>query len=189
MTNETVCTPDPNAEFLLELREAGADVAACYQCGRCSAGCPAAEYFDFKPMQAVRMCCYGQEEKLLASRTIWVCAACETCTTRCPNGIDIARLMDVLRSRAIAAKQGSQEPKVLAFHKAFLNSIRSHGRVFEIGMIASYKVRSGDFFTDMGLGLQMFKRNKLKFFPVRIKGTREVKDLFKHKEKKGESKP
>lgn len=184
MTNETVCIPEPKTEFLLELREAGADVTACYQCGRCSAGCPAAEYFDFKPMQVVRMCCYGQEEKLLASRTIWVCAACETCTARCPNNIDIARVMDVLRSRAIATHQGPQEPRVLAFHKSFLNSIRAHGRVFEIGMIAGYKFRSGDLFTDMGLGLQMFKRNKLKFFPVRIKGTQEVKALFKGKKKK-----
>ena len=179
MTEETISIPEPNSEFLTELRDAGADVTACYQCGRCSAGCPAEEYFDYKPMQVVRMCCYGQEETLLASRTIWVCAACETCTTRCPNGIDIARLMDVLRSRAIAQKQGAQEPKILAFHKAFLNSIRAHGRVFEMGMIAGYKLRSGDFFTDMGLGLQMMKRNKIKFFPTRIKGTREVKALFR----------
>lgn len=184
MTQETIRIPEPKEAFLEQLREAGADVTACYQCGRCSAGCPAAEYFDFKPMQVVRMCCYGQEDSLLTSRTIWVCAACETCTTRCPNGIDIARLMDVLRGRAAARKQGNQEPKVLAFHRAFLNSIRAHGRVFEMGMIAGYKLRSGDFFTDMGLGLQMVKRNKIKFYPVRIQGRKEVKALFKKGKRK-----
>jgi len=87
--------------------------------------------------------------------------------------------MDELRARAVARKQGAQEPRVLAFHKAFLNSIRAHGRVFEMGMIAGYKLRSGDFFTDMGLGLQMMKRNKIKFTPVRIQGRKEVKALFK----------
>ncbi len=180
---QTIQVPETESPFLGELRRAGADVTACYQCGRCSAGCPAAEYFDVKPMQAVRMCCYGQEETLLTSRTIWVCAACETCTTRCPNGIDIAGMMDLLRSRALAAKKGSQEPAVRAFHKAFLNSIRAHGRVFEVGMIANYKMRSGDFFSDMGLGLRMFRRRKLKLAPTRIQGRKEVRALFKKKRK------
>ena len=181
MSQETIQIPETASGFLEELRQAGADVTACFQCGRCSAGCPAADYFDVQPMQAVRMCCYGQEEKLLSSKTIWVCAACETCTTRCPNGIDIARMMDLLRSRAFAAKKGTREPAVVAFHRAFLNSIRTHGRVFEVGMIANYKMRSGDFFSDIGLGLQMIRRNKLKFLPSRIQGTGEVKALFKKK--------
>jgi len=181
MPEETIQVPEEQTDFLLKLREAGADVTACYQCGRCSSGCPAADYFDVKPMQAVRMCSYGQEEALLACRTIWVCAACETCTTRCPNGIDIARMMDLLRSRALAGKKGSQEPHVLAFHKAFLNSIRAHGRVFEMGMIANYKMRSADFFSDMGLGLRMLMRNKLKFVPTRIQGTGDVRAMFRKK--------
>lgn len=176
---QTIQVPETPSAFLGELRRAGADVTACYQCGRCSAGCPAAEYFDVKPMQAVRMCCYGQEEALLASRTIWVCAACETCTTRCPNGIDIARMMDLLRNRALALKQGAQEPAVRAFHKAFLRSVRAHGRVFEVGMIANYKVRSGDFFSDMGLGLRMFLRRKLRLAPARIRDRKEVRAMFK----------
>jgi len=175
---DTIRVPETPSPFLGELRRAGADVAACYQCGRCSAGCPAVDFFDIKPMEAVRLCGYGQEEALLTCRTIWVCAACETCTTRCPNGIDIARMMDLLRSRALAAHKGSQEPGVRAFHKAFLNSIRAHGRVFEVGMIANYKVRSGDFFSDMGLGFRMFLRRKLKLAPTRIQGRKEVRALF-----------
>jgi len=183
MNQEAIQAPETASGFLEELRRAGADVTACYQCGRCSAGCPAADSFDVKPMQAVRMCCYGQEEKLLTTRTIWVCAACETCTTRCPNGIDIARMMDLLRSRALAAGKGTREPAVIAFHRAFLRSIRAHGRVFEMGMIANYKLRSGDLFGDMGLGLQMLRRNKLKFFPSRIQGVSEVKALFRKKKR------
>lgn len=167
--------------LLQELREAGADVTACYQCGRCSAGCPLAEFFDFKPMQVVRMCCYGQEEELLGSRSIWICASCETCTTRCPNGIDIARLMDVLRSRALQGRKKAAEPRVPAFHRAFLNSIRLNGRVHELGMIAEFKLRTRDFLGDAGLGLQMLRRGKLAFLPDRIRGAREVRKLFRKK--------
>jgi heterodisulfide reductase subunit C len=68
----------------------GIDVHACFQCGRCSAGCPVADYFDLQVMEVVRLASYGMEDILLGSRTIWLCAACETCATRCPNEIEIA---------------------------------------------------------------------------------------------------
>jgi len=170
-------------ELLRELQAAGVEATACYQCGRCSAGCPLAEFFDLKPMQVVRLCCYGQEARALDSHTIWLCASCETCTTRCPNGIDIARLMDVLRGRALRERGLAREAGIKAFHKSFLNSIRRHGRVFEVGMIAGYKLRSGDLFGDTGLGLQMLKRGKLSLLPTRIKGTRAVRGMFRRPQK------
>ena len=178
---EQLTVPQVREDLIEELRAADADVTACYQCGRCSAGCPVAEFFDLKPMQVVRLCCYGQEDLLMESRTIWLCASCETCTTRCPNGIDIARMMDVLRSRSLGRRQKGTEPKITAFHKSFLGSIRNHGRVFEMGMLTGYMLRSGDLFSRLGLGLEMFKRGKIKFLPERIKGTGEVRAMFKRK--------
>ncbi len=180
---EKTYEPAANDDLIKALEHAGADVTACYQCGRCSAGCPVSEFFDYKPLQVVRMCCYGLEEPLLRSRTIWLCASCETCTTRCPNGIDIAGMMDVLRSRGLASKQRAREPKILAFHKSFLNSIRHHGRIFEVGMIAGYKFRTGDLFSDLGMGFQMIKRGKIKFAPHRIQETKEVRSLFRRKKR------
>ncbi|NLI97074.1 4Fe-4S dicluster domain-containing protein [bacterium] len=73
------------------------DVFACYQCGRCSGDCPSINLMDILPNQAIRLTQLGEIDRLLASKTIWVCASCFTCTSRCPKGIDIARVLEVLR--------------------------------------------------------------------------------------------
>jgi heterodisulfide reductase subunit C2 len=177
-------TPDSACpELQQDLREAGIDVQACYQCGRCSAGCPVSPFFDLLPMQVVRLSAYGFEEELLSSSTIWLCASCETCTTRCPNGIDIARLMDALRQRAIRQNLKPAEKRIAAFHKSFLRSVRRWGRTYEVGMLAAYKSRSGDLFSDLGLGWQMLRRGKLHLLPRKIKGRKKVKAMFKKRGK------
>ncbi len=174
--------PRQGGETLPEaLGREGLEVKACYQCGRCSAGCPVSAFFDLLPMQVVRMCACGREGPLLSSRTIWLCASCETCTTRCPNGVDIAGVMDLLRQRALAAGIKLRQPRVAAFHRSFLRSVRRWGRTFEAGMLGAYKMRSGDFFGDLGLGLAMLRRGKLRFLPRRIRGRRAVRNLFRRK--------
>jgi heterodisulfide reductase subunit C len=131
----------------------------------------------------VRLAAYGQEDKLLRSHTIWLCAACETCATRCPNEIEIAGLMDVLRELALRRGIAPSEPRIPLFHQSFLGSIRSWGRAWEIGMIGNYKIRSGDLAGDMRLGLQMFLKGKLKLMPHSIKGKSEIREIFSGKGK------
>jgi len=79
----------------------GQDVLSCYQCGECSAGCPAAGAMDLLPSQVIRLVQLGLVEEALASRTIWFCAACLTCASRCPKGVDLARVMEALREVAL----------------------------------------------------------------------------------------
>lgn len=178
MNNDWLEPGERNEKLLGKLAGMEIDVQACYQCGRCSAGCPVGEFFDLPVMEVVRLAAYGQEQPLLASATIWLCAACETCATRCPNGIDIAGLMDVLRSLALKKGLAPAEPRIAALHRSFLGSIRHWGRAYEIGMIVGYKMRSGDLFGDMKLGLQMFGKGKLKLLPDGIKGRDEVGRIF-----------
>ncbi len=75
----------------------GENVYACYQCGRCSAGCPMASEMDILPNQIIRLVQMGLAEDVLRSKTLFLCASCFTCQSRCPKGIDLARVMEAVR--------------------------------------------------------------------------------------------
>ena len=93
--------------FVRQIEEiSGQDLLACNQCGKCSAGCPVVAAMDLLPSQAIRLAQLGLEDVLRAN-TIWVCASCLTCVTRCPKGVDLPRLMEALRQ--IALRQGAAE--------------------------------------------------------------------------------
>ena len=90
---------DIDNDFVKKVEElSGENLATCYQCGRCSAGCPSSVEMDILPSQAIRFAQLGQKEELFKSRTMWYCAACLTCDSRCPKGIDISRIMEALRT-------------------------------------------------------------------------------------------
>jgi len=80
----------------------GQKLMACYQCGKCSAGCPMAAYMDVLPNQMIRMAQLGMQEQLLAADAIWMCVSCLTCNSRCPKDIRIAEVIEALRKTALA---------------------------------------------------------------------------------------
>lgn len=186
MQNMNISPAKGNRKFLKKLQSRSISVQTCYQCGRCSAGCPVADFFDLQPMEVVRLASYGMEEQLLTCSTIWLCASCDTCATRCPNSIDITGLMDVLRELALRKGVTPAVPQVPAFHLSFMESVKRWGRTYEIGMIGAYKLRSGDFMGDMKLGLAMFMKGKLSLTPHSIEGKPEIRDIFAGKGKEYE---
>ena len=94
--------------FVTQVEEiSGQDLLACNQCGKCSAGCPVVAAMDVLPSQVIRMAQLGMEGEALGSSTIWICASCLTCVTRCPKGVDLPRLMEALRQ--IALRRGVAE--------------------------------------------------------------------------------
>jgi heterodisulfide reductase subunit C len=187
MQPESLIIPDHT--WLAEVeKSSGIAVSACYQCKKCSSGCPVTFAMDYLPNQILHMIQMGLKEEVLRSTTIWVCASCETCTTRCPNDIDIAKIMDAMRMASLKSGLATGEKRVPIFHEAFLSSIKSKGRVYELGMIGQYTLKSGDaaaklkngsLMEEAKLGWQMFKKGKLKLFPQKIKRTGEIKRLFK----------
>ena len=183
--NETTAIR-PAAGFLATVeRLSGERVSRCYQCRKCTNGCPLSFAMDLLPNQVMRSVQLGLEDDVLRSQGIWVCASCQTCTTRCPNDIDIAHLMDTLRQMGRNSGVAAAEENIVHFHQAVLDSVRCHGRMFELGMVGRYKMASRDFFGGASLGLTMFRKGKLKLLPERIRGKREVRRMYSRKKKEG----
>lgn len=168
------------ASFLEEVNQKihGVPIQRCFHCRKCTAGCPTAVAMDYKPNTVVKMVQRGQRREVLGSSAIWLCASCETCSTRCPNQVDIARMMDVLRQMALETGAKVREKKVVAFHEAFLASIERGGRVNESLMVCQYKLKSGDLFSDVGVGLSMFAQGRLPLLSPKTKNVKEVRRIF-----------
>ncbi len=151
----------------------------CYQCCKCSTGCPAASEMDILPHQMVRLAVLGNMDRLVESKSMWLCLACHTCGARCPNGIDVPALLDPIRHQVIQKNIATQESEIPAFHTTFLKTIRMFGRVHELTLIGLYKMKTKTFFNDMELGMKMFKKGKIGIFPHRSKNVGKVKELFR----------
>lgn len=165
-------------------RESGVAIDRCYQCLTCTLGCDAAFAMDRAPNQIVRLCQMGRKNEVLGSTSIWVCTACESCVTRCPNEIDIPHLMDTLHQMALREGAKVKAPSVPLFHAVFLAPVKQFGRQFEIMMTGLYMLRARKFSlhdirTNIALGLGMLLRNKLKFIPHRIRDTRAIREIFR----------
>ena len=165
-------------------KRSGEDLSLCYQCLKCTAGCPTAPLMDIRPNNIIRMIQMGMKEAVLGSSAIWLCVSCETCGTRCPNEIDIGVLMDALREMAIDEGIHAREKNIHLLHEAFVQSIRRGGRVHEATMLIDYKLRSRDFLTDLGPGMKLFFKGKIPLLPDFIKGRQEIKRIFERCQKK-----
>lgn len=157
--------------------ELGQNVYLCYQCIKCTSGCPVAEFFDWQPNQIMRAIQLGQEDIALEAQTPWLCACCQTCTTRCPQGLDITGIMDFLSHEAKGRGIQPPVPIVDIFTEAFMREVRLWGRAYELGMLAEIKLRNMDLTSDLDLAAKMLKKNKFAFLPSPTRPPRKVKPV------------
>jgi heterodisulfide reductase subunit C len=164
--------------FLKEMEQkTGENIGACYQCYRCTNGCPALPEMDFSPHRLIRYVILGQREKALTSKMIWSCLQCTTCSIRCPNDIDIALVIDTLRK--IAVKEGkAKDLDTWTFDRYFLDSVKKHGRLYEMETILRYKLEKKDFFGDTKMGMSMMLKGRMGLLPHNIKDRQGMKALF-----------
>jgi heterodisulfide reductase subunit B len=158
--------------------ELGQNVYLCYQCVKCTSGCPVAEFFDWQPNQVMRALQLGQEDIALESQTPWLCASCQTCTTRCPQNLDITAIMEFLTREALARGYKPQVPEVNVFNQAFMREVRIWGRSYEPGLMAEMGLHDPkSMIEDIDLYLRMLKKMKVGFIPSLGKPPRNVKPV------------
>jgi len=102
-------------DFIKKIAEiSGQNIYECYQCGKCSAGCPMCFAMDILPSQVIRLAQLGLEDEIKASKTIWLCASCLTCDARCPKGVDLSRVMEAMRLLTLRKSKNHLEPSQMA---------------------------------------------------------------------------
>lgn len=157
--------------------EAGVDLKDCYQCGKCTAGCPLAEGMDLMPREVIRYLQLGALDVVLEAKTPWICAQCVVCSSRCPQNVDICSTMRAVR---LASKRAGKRPVPEAdiFDDEFIANVRAHGVSNEQYLAAAYNVKSGHFMQDADNAVRMLMRGMVGVSIHNIEGRDEVAALI-----------
>jgi heterodisulfide reductase subunit C len=154
----------------------------CIQCGTCTASCPTAYAMDYTPRQLWRLVQVGLREEALNSRTFWLCTNCYSCTIRCPRGIALTETMAALKRLAIAEGVKSRDKDhVSAFYRAFMATVRRHGRNHESEFLVRYFLSTNPLaalsFARLGAGL--FLKGRVPLRAKEPKSKREVETIYR----------
>jgi heterodisulfide reductase subunit C2 len=150
----------------------------CCQCGKCSAGCPAVELYDYKPHQIISLIISDQIDKIIDSNTIWLCLECDICSNRCPENISIAAIMNHLRV-ATWQEKTKKVQNISIFYKLFTKILQIFGRSYEPGLILGLNVGTGRFFNDMDIAVDILKKRKIKVLPEFVKDRNKIGKVMK----------
>ncbi|MCX7702839.1 MAG: 4Fe-4S dicluster domain-containing protein [Planctomycetota bacterium] len=115
-------------------RISGVKLSACYQCGTCSGGCPIVEMMDVAPSKGIYRL-QRNDSSVLDATTLWLCAACFTCDTRCPRGLRISAVMEAARALKLRKNIDHLRPESL--------NAESYAHMPPITMIAAFRKYTG----------------------------------------------
>ncbi len=160
------------------VERSGTDIRRCFHCQSCGGGCPVSQAMTYRPNGVIRLLQLGRVQEALQSSDIWFCIGCNTCSMACPQAIDIAAFMDVMRQIALEEGVPPAEPDILAFHREVVGSIHKYGRTHKLEIMMRYKLRQLDMFSDLDLGLKMLAKRKLDLLPSKIADQRVMKRIF-----------
>lgn len=174
----------PASSFRQEIEaKAQVNFNRCYQCFTCALGCPVAEFTQHTPNQIIRMIQLGLREDVLQSDLIWICASCETCAARCPNDIEIVKVMDVLRILSLESP-GKDVRDIASTHRFFIKLVQKFGRIYEMGYVMGMKIfNPGSLLSLRGLvedgilGWKMVTKGKLHLLPYKTKGAVHIQKI------------
>lgn len=171
----------------LELKEKlGIDIEACLECGKCTGGCSNAHIFDYTPRKLVQLIKLGQEDRLYNLDALWSCVACQLCGDRCPAGIDIPRIIDYVREKAVNRGLVADGNQVKLFYDLMLESVGKTGRVAETSLMIKYNLKRGRYFSDADLGQKLFFKGKLKLLSPKVKNMAQLRHILKNVDRQRE---
>ncbi|MGA7617093.1 MAG: 4Fe-4S dicluster domain-containing protein [Thermoanaerobaculia bacterium] len=175
----------PGSRDLAHLDKVAAD--ACFQCNRCTAGCPLFAAMDLSPAQMVHHLLLGEWEPVVESDAIWACVHCETCTARCPQQVDVSGLLHAARVAAWQAGRLPRDKTIATYFASFVENLYLYGRSAELPLTLIWKLKSEDYLRDMLLGIRLLSRGKLALFGLPKGGAtyRRLYDRVKQKEAAG----
>ncbi|MEN8614099.1 4Fe-4S dicluster domain-containing protein [Dehalogenimonas sp. THU2] len=181
---EYYLTPGHISEFASNIKAMhGVDANMCFQCSKCTSGCPLAEFMDMTPTQVIHAVRLGLKDVVLNTNTYWLCVACGTCTGRCPQETGLLKIMDALANIAIREGITPREPAIAEFYKTGLSNIKRFGMMYEAGVAGMLSLKTGTLGRDMGMGVRMLQKGKLDLVP-HFQNSGEMKKLFKKVAKK-----
>jgi len=167
MAIKTIHVPQGFSDFAEAISSvSGVNVNLCFQCTKCASGCPVSFAMDYTPPQLIHAIQLGLSDLVFKSKTVWLCASCQTCTTRCPQEVDLAVVMDALRIIAQRQKLQAKVPEIPTFYRSALRTVALFGRMYELGMIVMLKLATRSLSKDIGLGLKMLMKGKLNILPT-----------------------
>ena len=157
----------------------GVDLSLCYQCKKCTSGCPVAKLTKSVPSEIIRRLHLGAGNELLDSDLIWMCLSCETCYSRCPMQINTSAVIDALRVLAVERKASAQPGNVPLMNSMFLKTVESFGRTYDLGMIVAYKLGNpASLMNDAEKFPAMLRKGKMSILPHSGADKKAVKRVF-----------
>jgi heterodisulfide reductase subunit C len=165
----------------VEAIPAGERIKRCIQCGTCTGSCPVSYAMDISPRQLIALFRAGELETIMRSRSIWICASCYACTTRCPSGIKITDVIYALKRTVMEKGYESKAPQVQVLAKLFVGNLMSYGRLHEGTLIRKYYMKTGIFklFGFIPLVKKMLETKRLALFPKKIKEYKSLSRIIK----------
>ncbi|MGA2476707.1 MAG: 4Fe-4S dicluster domain-containing protein [Terriglobia bacterium] len=159
----------------------GDRISQCLQCGTCTGSCPVSYAMDISPRMVIALFRAGQIEEILRSRTLWICASCYMCTTRCPQSIKITDLLYALKRTAIDAGLYPERFPVYLLSKNFVRVVNRYGRNQEMLLLLLYYLRRNPLglLRMLPLGIAMLRRGRISLFPKKIKGVGAIRTILR----------
>jgi len=150
----------------------------CYQCGKCTAGCPLSDVYEYQPNEVIRLIQLDKIASILNANSVYLCASCEICSSRCPQEVDIAAVMNYLRIKSWHYRQFKLS-SIANFYGIFLRIVKIFGRSFEPLLILSLNLLNKNFFNDFDIAVKILKKRKIKLIPEFVKKRSDVSQIIK----------